>query len=382
VVLADNNRIVRLLILQPTPFCNLDCSYCYLPDRESTRRLSLETIERLCARLFTSSLVGPELGIVWHAGEPLAVPVDFYAAALRTIDDLNVSNCQVIHSMQTNGTLITPAWCEFIEAQRIRIGVSIDGPAFLHDRNRLTRAKRGTHARVMRGIDLLRQYGIPFHAIVVLTREALEYPDEIFEFFIEQGVRQIGFNIDEAEGVHRVSSIAGSDGEIAYRRFMTRMFERVTAAGDVLRVREFERARMAIIQESEGRNDQVVPFGVLSVDCEGNFSTFSPELLGQRSGEYEGFVFGNVLHGGFELAWENGAFRKAHREIVAGVEKCRTGCEYFELCGGGAPGNKLFENGSFASMETTYCRCCIQVPIDVVLADLEASLRHAVTTPK
>ena len=23
---------LELLVVQPTPFCNLDCSYCYLPD--------------------------------------------------------------------------------------------------------------------------------------------------------------------------------------------------------------------------------------------------------------------------------------------------------------------------------------------------------------
>ena len=34
----------RLLILQPTPFCNIACDYCYLPDRDSTARMSLATV--------------------------------------------------------------------------------------------------------------------------------------------------------------------------------------------------------------------------------------------------------------------------------------------------------------------------------------------------
>jgi hypothetical protein len=31
---------VRLLVMQPTPFCNLDCTYCYLPHRDDKRRLA------------------------------------------------------------------------------------------------------------------------------------------------------------------------------------------------------------------------------------------------------------------------------------------------------------------------------------------------------
>ena len=44
------------------------------------------------------------------------------------------------------------------------------------------------------------------------------------------------------------------------------------------------------------------------------------------------------------------------RDIDAGVAMCRERCEYFSVCGGGEPVNKLSENGTFVSTETTYCR--------------------------
>jgi uncharacterized protein len=37
---------VRLLVVQPTPYCNLDCDYCYLPSRDDRSRLPLELLER------------------------------------------------------------------------------------------------------------------------------------------------------------------------------------------------------------------------------------------------------------------------------------------------------------------------------------------------
>src|SRR6202044_10236 len=61
-------------------------------------------------------------------------------------------------------------------------------------------------------------------------------------------------------------------------------------------------------------------------------------------------------------------------DIEEGVRMCARECEYFEFCFGGAPSNKLFENGTFASTETMYCRHTVQLPLDIVLADLEAEL--------
>jgi uncharacterized protein len=64
-------------------------------------------------------------------------------------------------------------------------------------------------------------------------------------------------------------------------------------------------------------------------------------------------------------------FLAVYAQISAGVERCRRECDYFELCGGGAPANKLYENGSFESAETSYCRSVVIAPIRTALADLE-----------
>ena len=67
-------------------------------------------------------------------------------------------------------------------------------------------------------------------------------------------------------------------------------------------------------------------------------------------------------------------FRRLNTDIQAGVALCKHTCEYFSLCGGGAPSNKYFENHSFRSTETLYCRLTHKVLVDIILADIEASL--------
>jgi len=368
----------RLLILQPTPFCNIDCDYCYLPDRGSTARMSLATIRRAAERLRDDGLLGAELGVVWHAGEPLTLPAAYFDDAIATLDEVLGARCTLTHSIQTNATLIDDARCEMIRRHAIRVGVSVDGPAELHDAHRHTRQGHGTHARVLRGMRRLRAHGIAFHAIAVVTAATLAQPDAFVDFFEAEGVRELGCNFDEAEGVHARSSLAGR--EAAHAAFIARLLERSSAPGSGLQIREFAHARQLIAQGLpsqawRGRhwpdNAQTLPFALVGVAHDGGFGTFSPELLGQRSAEFDDFVFGNVHREGYLESTAGAAFARAWQAIVRGTQACEAACAHFAFCGGGAPANKLYENGDFASTETLYCRSVLKRPFDAVLARLE-----------
>lgn len=177
---------LEILILQPTPFCNINCDYCYLPNRNDTHRMSVETIKAAIQTVFDAGLIKEQLSVVWHAGEPLILPVAYYELAFAAVHDLVKESCEISHSFQTNGTLINDEWCKLFQRPPVRIGLSIDGPEFLHDRHRKTRSGRGTHAQIMRGVQCLREHEIPFHVIAVISEDSLNHADAIFEFFVEQ----------------------------------------------------------------------------------------------------------------------------------------------------------------------------------------------------
>ena len=119
---------------------------------------------------------------------------------------------------------------------------------------------------------------------------------------------------------------------------------------------------------------QTSPLAIISVDCHGNFSTFSPELLGLTSPDYGDFAFGNVMTDSFDSILATPKFLAVAHDIDAGIQRCRETCEYFSYCGGGAPVNKYFENGSFNSTETMFCRLSKQAVLNVVLEKLEAKV--------
>jgi len=203
--------VTELVVIQATPFCNVNCRYCYLPDRSSTKRITYQTLKRTFEFLFTEPLLSNPVSIVWHAGEPLVLPLAFYENAFRIAEECNTQGLRIVHSFQTNGTLINQDWCDLIKHYAIKIGVSLDGPQHIHDAERLDRAGQGTFERTMRGIKLLQQNHIQPSIISVLTQYALNYPDEIWHFFREHQLTHLAFNVEEIEGVHTQSSLATAE---------------------------------------------------------------------------------------------------------------------------------------------------------------------------
>ena len=365
---------IELLVVQPTPFCNIDCRYCYLPDRNSKAVVAPETLSNLFSQVFASGWVRDCLSVVWHAGEPLVLPIEFYRNAFRAIEGLKPAELTVAHSFQTNGTLIDEAWCDFFAAHHVNIGVSIDGPKRLNDRNRVTRAGRGTFDKTIAGVRLLRRRGVPFHVISVLSLDSMRAPREMFDFYVAEGIEQVCFNVEESEGGHVSQSFAESGVEAAYYRFLSE-FWRLSSAmpPKITFIREIEHALQQVIRPKDAPfgNQLVEPFAVTSMDWAGNLSTFSPELLGLKSVEYGDFLLGNINRDALVDLPQRANLARMLRDIGAGVELCRQSCEYFSVCGGGEPVNKLAENGTFASSETKYCRLTKMRTTDLVLEALE-----------
>ena len=362
--------VMELLVIQPTPFCNINCSYCYLPDRRSKAVVSKETLSNLFSEVFASGWVHDCLSVVWHAGEPMVLPPGFYRDAFRAIDALKPTGVSVSHSFQTNGTLIDDAWCDFLVEEEVGVGVSIDGPRHLHDRNRLTRSGHGTFDRTIAGIRLLRRRGVPFHVISVLSSLTMKSPAEMFDFYVSEGIEEVCFNVEESEGSHVSSTFAQGDVEASYYRFMSEFWRLSAAApGKLTFIREIDHAIRQVLRPKDAvtANQLTEPFAVTSMDVAGNISTFSPELLGLKNLKYGDFLLGNINTDRLVDLLERPNLANMSRDIHAGVELCRQNCQYFSVCGGGEPVNKLSENGTFVSTETAYCRLTRMRVTDLVL---------------
>ena len=370
---CDVAPLIHTVVLQPTPFCNINCRYCYLPQRDAKTVMALETVIAIFEKIFAAGWASPYLTVIWHAGEPLVLPTSYYQAAFEAIEALRPSGIELRHSIQTNGMLIDREWCDLIKKWHIGVGVSVDGPRHMHDANRVTRAGKGTFDKTIAGIRLLRRENVPFHVITVLTAASMSAPDELLDFYVSEGIDDVCFNVEESEGTYVSGLLASGNAADSFRDFLDRFWTMSRKSSQIQFIREIDGMIPRIFrpEQSCAENAQVTPFGMVKIDCHGNVSSFSPELLGYKNTKYNDFIVGNILTESLEDMMRSPAMQAMTRDISAGVEMCRKECDYFSVCGGGAPVNKLAENGSFASSRTVFCSLVQIVPTDLILHALE-----------
>lgn len=345
------------------------------------------TLENSIKKVLESSLIDSTFSFTWHAGEPLAVGLEFYKKVTSLVDKFNIHHKKVIHTIQTNGTLINEKWCKFFKEFNFDIGVSVDGPAFLHDRHRKTWGGSGSHDKVLRGIKLLQEHNIPFRGICVLTHDMLDYSEEIFNFYLENGFVRLGFNIEEIEGDNKHSSllkgIASTKIRKKYYNFMEKIYALWTQNKGALRIRELHKMSGAIYQKYKNDSyvfseDEQIGLKILTIQKNGDISTFSPELCTGTPQNPQEFVIGNINElQNLEELKHNLHYLAIENAIKEGFLLCKKNCVYFDFCGGGAPSNKFFENGSFESTETIHCVLNRQTLVDLLLDKFSIDLLEA-----
>jgi len=164
--------------------CNLACRYCYYLQKGSGK-MSDELLETFI-RQYIEAQTQPEVLFTWHGGEPLLQPLSFYERALQLQQKYahgrHIDNC-----LQTNGTLLTDEWCDFLHRNNFLVGISMDGPEPLHNHY------RQQFRRVMHGVQLLQKHKVMWNAMATVNRHNAERPLEFYQFFRDIGCEYLQF---------------------------------------------------------------------------------------------------------------------------------------------------------------------------------------------
>jgi uncharacterized protein len=177
--------------------CNLNCEYCYYLEKEhlypeaKTQMMSDIVLEKFIQQ-YLESQTQNEVLFTWHGGEALLRPISFYRKALELQKKYGRGR-QIDNVLQTNGTLLNDAWCEFFKENNFLIGISIDGPQEFHDEYRRNKGGLPTFVKVMKGIQLLKKHGVEYNAMAVVNDYNADYPVEFYNFFKEIDCKFIQF---------------------------------------------------------------------------------------------------------------------------------------------------------------------------------------------
>jgi uncharacterized protein len=192
-------RGFQLMAKPAGPACNLRCTYCFYLEKKalfpkSDRcRMSDEVLEAYIRKISLANVGSPSGAIfAWQGGEPTLMGLDFFQKALALEKKYSRAK-SFSNTLQTNGTLLDDRWCEFLAKNNFLVGLSLDGPAWLHDLYRIDAKGRPTHAAVMRALLLFQKHGVEYNILACIAKETAKHPLQVYDFFREAGVKFIQF---------------------------------------------------------------------------------------------------------------------------------------------------------------------------------------------
>jgi len=189
---------VSQLVVKVAELCNLNCAYCYLYKhgdegyKSRPKFMEREAFEALLVRIreYCDREEGRKTAIIFHGGEPTMLGREQLARFAGRAREVLGERLDGL-AMQTNGTLIDGSWLDMLRQYQIQVGVSLDGPAAIHDTNRLDFAGGGSHAAASRAIAMLLQAGMSPGILCVVAPGASGL--EIYRHFRALGVPRMDF---------------------------------------------------------------------------------------------------------------------------------------------------------------------------------------------
>lgn len=154
--------------------CNLSCAYCFFRAKSALypghlQRMTYATLETYIRQLFDAHPSG-EVVVAWQGGEPTLMGLPFFRRSVELAERYRRDDQSVLHTFQTNGILLDGVWAAFLGEHDYLVGVSIDGPADVHDAYRRDSNGAGSHTRVASAIRRLEDRGVRWNALTAVHR--------------------------------------------------------------------------------------------------------------------------------------------------------------------------------------------------------------------
>jgi uncharacterized protein len=321
--------------VNPTERCNLDCSYCYIPAamRRSGSHMAadklLEALARLKTWFGTYMDAGRRPQIIFHGAEPLLNKDAMVEAITAFGNDFGFG-------VQTNGTALDDAMLNFLTANEVSIGLSLDGPnAGVTDKTRRTWGGKSVHATVLALIDKLRGY--PGYSVIATgTAGNMMHLQQLVELFHQLEVpacmlNQLRCTLPGARAI-RPQDAAFSGHFIAA---LDRSYELYRETGRKLVVANFANILLAILAPTARRlMCDISPCGggraFFALGPEGDLFPCS-EFIG-----LEKFNGGNLFRDDLGSVLQSAAFRLVTERNVDTFAPCSQ-CVIRHYCGAPCP---------------------------------------------
>ncbi|MHC5037475.1 MAG: anaerobic sulfatase maturase [Planctomycetota bacterium] len=184
-------KAFSLLIKPAGADCNLRCEYCFYLEKAALYpdtprpRMSDEVLEKIVKSYLASEQSTHIFG--WQGGEPTLMGADFFRKVTDLQQKFGKRGAVVANGLQTNGLLIDDAFASHLGEYRFLLGLSLDGPREIHDRNRRSKGGKGSHGAVLQAAERLKRNHVQFNILVLVSQANVKEAKKVYRFLRDQG---------------------------------------------------------------------------------------------------------------------------------------------------------------------------------------------------
>lgn len=335
---------ISVMLKPASSNCNLKCEYCFYHSLSAERSdfskgmMSVDTAKRVIDSALDFAK-GTDVYFTFQGGEPLLCDIGFYKEFISYIKENNTQNSSVHLCLQTNATLITEEYAEFFKKNNFLIGVSLDGDEEINS-YRFYPDGSSSFNDVMRGIELLKKYGVTFNILSVLTKRTAQNFRKAYRFFKQNNLRFLQFIpcLRPLKSDFDEELYMNSDD---YAEFLTRGFNiyfNDYMRGEYVSVRSFDN----YVSLASGNNaEQCGMNGVCSTQfvVEGDGSVYPCDFYCTDE-----WYLGNINESSFDELYRSERAVEFLKESFKLSDECKN-CSFFYICrGGGCKRNRQDKN--------------------------------------
>ncbi|MBN1344292.1 MAG: anaerobic sulfatase maturase [Phycisphaerae bacterium] len=318
--------------------CNLVCTYCYYRQTKdhfegTAPRMTDETLRNVVRTFCQTAHPCPHFS--WQGGEPMLAGLDFFQKAVAYQQAFSRQGQQIVNAFQTNGTLITAEWARFLNRWGMLVGISVDGPTDIHDKNRIYPNGSGSQAEVLRGLRLLQEYKVEHNVLVLVHGDNVRRPKEVIEFIRGLGEDYLQFIPCVVTGLDRSLPSHDAVDPIAYGEFLCAVFDEWIAEGPH---RFYVRMFNNLVMAAAGLEPEYCVFRRACAGCllvEHNADVFPCDFLVQPE-----WRLGNLNTDSLAQIYRHPKWVEFRRLKPNPPEACRQ-CRHLDLCHGGCPRDRF-----------------------------------------
>ena len=217
-----------LHMIVPTLLCGHSCRYCQVSRAvgDSGYTMSRQQLARVCDLIFESP--SRTLTVEFQGGDPL-IRYDLVKEAIERISERNEHEGRSIRYVVAS-TLhqLTHEMCDFFRKHQVFLSTSLDGPAYLHNRNRPI-PTRDSYERTVAGVAMARELvgKDSVAALMTTTKESLRHADAIVDEYVKLQFPEVFIRPINCHGFARRQKVDNDYSIDEFMCFYRKAFERV-----------------------------------------------------------------------------------------------------------------------------------------------------------